>query len=246
MNIPGDPMAQLPDASTSGLPASATKPREQHDKAPGKWELFIDFGLRGGMELKTYLGVSEQMFVHTAGQAAADSRAFVLYAALDEMQKAAVHLMRFQELLSDEDVPPLSAPESRLLHFAIIEELGARERRLVEVLVNLVLFSTTNEQPYYRHFLMLEELADMLRANDDLGEFQGVRSVNLDSLITRQASRIIQEQRHVDFARAWYLDGKKKPIPRRGAVDTKRRLRSHAQLLPRAVNVEQCPGHAAA
>ena len=215
----------VPDESDVERAEDAEQPIEASDR----WKSFIDLGIRGAEELRAHLGVDENLFVRVAGQAVGDPKGYVLYAALDEVQKTAMHMMQLAELLSGDDVSPSADRMARLVITSIVEQQRARERRLVEVLVNLVLFSDTNEPEYYRHLLMLEELESMLYENDDIEEFHGARSANIDASIAAQAAWIVRVQPNIDFQRAWYLDPKAKPIPA-GAVAPKRLRSDHVKL----------------
>jgi hypothetical protein len=138
------------------------------------------------------------------GQAWHDARAYVLYTALDEVKKTSVYLMRLRELL-DETFDTEPDRISRLVHTQVREEQEARIRRLLEVLLTLILFEETNEQEYYRHLLLLEELEDLLSGNADLQEFYGERSANIDESIKRQITWIKSHEKKIDISRRWYL-----------------------------------------
>lgn len=194
--------------------------------APGRYEMFIDWAIRGSEALREHVSINEEMFVRIHGQTVGDARAYFIYSALDECQKAGMHLMRLEQLLSGDEISPLADRPSRLVVESIIEEERARERRLVELLVNLTMFSGTNKHDYYRHFFMLAELEDLLRANEDMAEFHGARSLNIDASIQRQVTWIVDHQDHLDFKRAWYLHKRAKPIPP-GQTDRRKLLSDH-------------------
>ncbi len=99
--------------------------------------------------------ISETHYVRVSGFSHYDSRAYVTYSALDEVEKTAMHLTRLEELLADEDVSPHEDRVSRNAVLSIVEEIQARSRRLIELLVILVLFSQTNDQDNFRHMLLL-------------------------------------------------------------------------------------------
>jgi len=61
--------------------------------------------------------------------------------------------MRLREFFEGPAVSPRTDRLSRLIITHIVEEEDARVRRLLEVLVALILFEGTNEQPYYRENL---------------------------------------------------------------------------------------------
>jgi hypothetical protein len=183
------------------------------------WDI-IGEGLRCAAELRNYLSVDEPKYLLFAGQALDDCRGYILYITLDEVKKASIHLMRLRDLLDEKDekeeAPQQSADDSRLdrlLNTSLLEEQQMRVRRLLEALVTLVLFSSTNEQPYYRHLLLLEDLNQSLSWNKDLETFWGQRSTNVDDHIRSQVQWIRQVEGDVDLSSCWYLpEHERKPI----------------------------------
>lgn len=192
--------------------------------ADGPIDMFIDWGLRGSAALRAHIGMSELDFVRVHGSIFEDCRGYFLYGVLDECQKAGVQLMQLRELLRGDGIDPHEDNHSRLVTESILESEQARERRLVEVLVNLVLFSATNEQAYFRHFLMVEDLAELVHSNEDLQEFHGARSGNVDASIEARVSSIIRHESNVDFSRVWYLNAPATPI--RVASTSAKKLKS--------------------
>lgn len=179
------------------------------------WDIPIGEGLRCAAELRNYLSVDEHKYLLFAGQALDDCRSYVLYIALDEVKKASIHLMRLRELLGEkEEAAQQSADGSRiarLLNTSVLEEQQMRIRRLLEALVTLVLFSSTDAQPYYRHLLLLEDLEQSLSENGDLEAFWGQRSTNIDDHSRNQVQWIRQVEADIDLRRCWYLH-ERKPI----------------------------------
>jgi hypothetical protein len=177
------------------------------------WDIPIGEGLRCAAELRSYLSIDERKYLLFAGQALDDCRGYILYSALDEVKKASMHLMRLRELLDEkEEAPEQSVDDSRLarlLNTSLLEEQQMRVRRLLEALVTLVLFSSTDEQPYYRHLLLIEDLEQSLSWNRDLEAFWGQRSTNVDDHIRRQVEWIRQVEADVDLSSCWYLRGPK-------------------------------------
>lgn len=176
------------------------------------WDLPIGEGLRCAAELRNHLSIDERKYLLFAGQALDDCRSYVLYIALDEVKKTSIHLMRLRDLLDDKEDTKPSADNSRiarLLTTSILEEQQMRVRRLLELLVTLTLFSTTNEQPYYRHLLLLEDLQQSLSENYDMQEFWGQRSANVDDHIIRHVQWIQQIEANIDLSKCWYLLNRK-------------------------------------
>ena len=179
---------------------------------PPEGDFFISQALRGAALLRERLGITEALYLTVAGQTLADARAYVLYTALDEVVKAAMYLMRLHDFLQGEPVSPRAGAMDRVLISHLVEEQDARLRRLLEVLLVLILFARTNEQNYYRHFLLLEYLEDLLGANDDQYEFYGSRSRNVDASLALQIESIRELEPKLDLANCWYLD-KRNPLP---------------------------------
>ena len=202
------------------------------------WDIPIGEGLRCAAELRNYLSVDEPKYLLFAGQALDDCRGYVLYIALDEVKKASIHLMRLRELLDEkEEAAQQSADDSRLFRLvntSLLEEQQMRVRRLLEALVTLVLFSSTDEQPYYRHLLLLEDLEQSLSENNDLEIFWGQRSTNVDDHIRRQVQWIRQVEADVDLSSCWYLRGPK-PIKEPEKLEPGRILSSFRSRLKDAL-----------
>jgi len=179
-----------------------------------RWDLPIDFSLKGAAALREFVPIDEEGYLVVAAPAWGDSRAYVLYTALDEVKKSAIYLMRLREHL---DGPPMSPREdriSRLLFTHVLEEESGRERRLLEVLVTLVLFTTTDDQPYYRDLLLLEQLDDALAVNTDLAEFHGAESANVNESIDHWFEQIRNNEEKIDLAKAWHRKSQT-PLPKR-------------------------------
>jgi hypothetical protein len=188
--------------------AAIIEPQKQEPSID--WDFPIDTSLRCAKALRDQLSLDEQTYLFVAGQALSDSRQYILYTALDEAKKTALYLMRVREFLSGPTVSPREHRIARLLTTQVLEEERARERRLIEVLVSLVLFESTNEQLYYRHLLLLEDLEDHLSANYDFQEFYGGESANFDHSAEHAFNEIQTIEQEIDFERAWYLRYPKK------------------------------------
>jgi len=178
---------------------------EPHELEPDpKWDIPINIGLKTAAALRKCLKIDEQSYLFISGQAWHDTRDYVLYTALDEVKKTSTYLMRLRELYQ-ETIPPPTDRISRLVLTQVNEEQESRIRRLLEVLLTLILFENTNEQPYYRHLLHLEELENLLSANADFDEFYGARSGNIDESINREIHQIQEIENNLDLSRCWYL-----------------------------------------
>ncbi|MEN8615199.1 hypothetical protein ABFB09_07990 [Dehalogenimonas sp. THU2] len=88
-----------------------------------------------------------------------------------------------------------------------------RIRRLLELLINLVLFSSTNDQAYYRHLLLLEDLAHNSGMDKDLYDFWGQSSLRIQDYTKSQIQWIHDAESKVDLVSCWYLKNQR-PILR--------------------------------
>ena len=200
------------------------------------WDIPIKASIRAAQALRTILTITEQDYLFISSHSFEDCRSFLLYGVLDEVMKVAIYLMRLQEFFDGPKVSPGEDLASRLTTMHIIEELHARERRLLEVLITLAMFETTNEQHYYRHFLLLEDLDSHITANNDLKEFFGARSSNIDLTIRRTIEEIRSIERSTDPAKLWYRHPNfRKSIPDQGHLVPGRILSSYRHRLKSAL-----------
>ena len=188
------------------------EPSEKRDsESDPVWDLPIGEGLRCAAELRKHLSIDETEYSLFAGQVLADCRSYVLYIALDEVKKASIQIMRLRDLLDEKGATKQSRKRDRierLVTNSVLEEQQMRVRRLLELLVTLVLFSTTNEQSYYRHLLLLEDVERSLSENNDLQEFWGQRSANIDDHIMSQIQWIRQIESEINLNLCWYLNNR--------------------------------------
>lgn len=199
---------RLERAIRKGRRALAKRIEPQDPEPAPEWDVPIGISLQGAEAIREVLRVDEGSYLRVAGATWADPRSYVLSTALDEVTKTAMHLMRIREFLSGGTISPHDDRMSRLLVTHVLEELHARARRLLEVLVALILFHTTNQQGHYRHLLLLEDLNSLLSSNSDLEEFYGARSVNIDDSIEHELERIEEVEGKIDLSTCWYRSNK--------------------------------------
>jgi hypothetical protein len=176
------------------------------------WDFLIKAAIRGANDLRNSLHISELGFRKVVGYSHADARGYYLYAILDEVQKAGIAMIRWKDFLTyeDEDYNSDEDQLSRIILESIIEEQSLWQRKLSEVLISLVCFETTNENDYYRHFLLLSALDDHLSVVTDLKDFYNCPNKNIEHGITMLKDRIAKIEDKIDLSRCWYLRKKKK------------------------------------
>lgn len=193
-----------------------------------EWWAYLEAVLVGGSDhLRQTLSLDEDGFRYVAGPSHRDARAFFLYEVLDEVQKTGIAISRWVELLEpDQDFSWLSGPDqvSRLVLETVIDEQRLRVRKLVEALIALINFETTNEDPYFRHFLLLADYERLLSAQNDTAEFYGQPRENLSYAIELTRHQIEQlESNAIDRQRAWYAGHGS--VPGRIFSSTRQRLK---------------------
>jgi hypothetical protein len=77
--------------------------------------------------------------------------------------------------------------------------------KLVETLVDLVLFSTTDAEPYYRDYILIRELTDYVGFQKDRSEFYGFTNRNSSQSIDDFLVQLKANEPRLDCSRRWYL-----------------------------------------
>jgi hypothetical protein len=161
--------------------------------------------------LRAVLAIDEEAFRrHTFHGAPRD---FVFWTAVDEIEKTAMVLMRLHEFLGDKPIK-VAAPADSVDRTAIgivLEEERLRARRLCELLTELVLFGQKDEDAYYAHFLLLNELCAASGFDADLRDFHGAGSAWVKATIEHATDEIRRLEPRIDFGFAWYANAKYKP-----------------------------------
>jgi hypothetical protein len=189
---------------------------EVHDRYAAhreKWEFWSRALLRAGEDLRALLHVDESGFRYVAGTAHGAPRDYFLYSTIDEVEKVGVAVMGWDELLGPELIDPEDAT-SRVILERSLNEQSFWTRKMIEVLIDLVNFSETNEDAYYRHLLLLRDLRQHISIQQDLTTFYGAPSRNVEWSINRVYDEIRElEQNTIDFNRVWYAPRALNAIP---------------------------------
>lgn len=206
--------------------------------------------IRAVRELRAVLRVDEGMRAHLGPASQPHPRDFVLAQALDEILRTSIAMLRWVEFIGDgaplperDDAPP---ELGRVILEGVRDEQLLRLRCMVEALIALVCASQSDEEAYWRHWLLLTQLGQVRGDQEDLREFYECPSENLASWTSMLAEQIaaVEASGQVDFDRAWYLD-------RRDAMDAEAlarerptmRLSSTRSRLKRAIPIAN-PGEA--
>lgn len=196
---------------------SINKPEEAVDSEENRRVFFAKAPIQAATALQKALPVKESGYRFVVGHAHGDARAYYLYGILDEVLKACVASMRWDELLGDtEKKHEVVAAEDEHLGRVVIESIIDEQlmwaRKLTEILSDLILFSSANDQDHYRLYLACKQLDAYLGLQKDFGEFFACRNVNIDTSIDLLCDEIGDIGKRIDVRRVWFL---KKPIDRK-------------------------------
>lgn len=162
-----------------------------------------------------------------------NARNFLLLKLLTEVQKTGFVFSRWNDFLESNASSRSEGVNDQILE-TFIDEQSLWQRKLMEGLVLLINFCSTNEPPFYYHLLLLQELEryrSMLLEQKDFFKRGSTLTEKTAALLTERIQ--IVENEIGDLSRCWYLP-EAKPIKKR-----KQRLviLSLRQQLKRALSV---------
>lgn len=143
-----------------------------------------------------------------------NARNFLLLKLLTEVQKTGFVFSRWiKSLESNASSKPNSVNDQIMETF--IDEQSLWQRKLMEGLVVLINFSSTNELPFYYHFLLLQELDRyrnmLLEQKDFFSRGSALTQKNI-MLLTKRIQSV--EDEIGDVSKCWYLS-EAKPLSKR-------------------------------
>lgn len=180
------------------------------------WDFFIQLGIKGAQDLRKELKITESEFRKTAPYSYSDPIKCYLYRVLDEIQKASLCITQWKDYVSDgfeskKEMEEVNCQLDRLSIEYMLDDQQFRIRKLIEVLIETILFNTTNNSLYYRDYFFILQLNENANFQKDSQEFFGF--MRQDTLMY---SNWIYEEIHkleingLNPASRWYL---KKPVP---------------------------------
>jgi len=166
------------------------------------WDFCLAVGVQGAHDLRKELSLDELNFTHLAPNLNREPKNYFLYRVLDEIQKAALKIADWKESLSEAELEELQ----RIDYETIIDDQQFRARKLAEVLVDAILFSTTNDQAHYGDYFYLHELNECARSQDDRHEFFGFHNKNSEWNANWLCEEIRKlEKAGLDPKTRWYI-----------------------------------------
>lgn len=178
------------------------------------WDFVIDKGLSTSNRLRKLLSIDETQYKHIVPYSHKKPKDYFAYRILDEIQKAATCLMRWKEFFSEKGSEICKEDIEKQIHRitlqAVYDEVNLRSRKLTESVAELILFSHTNEQIYYKDYLCFSEMISYQRDQSDRIEFYGFKNENAQDYISELKKEIKNiEQQGIDVSKRWYLESRK-------------------------------------
>jgi hypothetical protein len=166
------------------------------------WDFYLSVGVIGAEELRKELGLDEPTFQRLAPNLNREPKKYFLYRVLDEIQKAALKIADWKETLSEAEPDKLQ----RIDYETIIDDQQFRARKLAEVLVDAILFSTTDDQAHFADYFLLHELNECARSQEDRYEFWGFHNKNSEWSANWLCEEIRKlEKSGLDPKTRWYI-----------------------------------------
>jgi hypothetical protein len=166
------------------------------------WDFFLSVGVIGAEELRKELGLDELNFQHLAPTLNREPKKYFLYRVLDEIQKGALKIADWKDALSEADGDKLQ----RIDYETMIDDQQFRARKLAEVLVDAILFSTTDDEAHFADYFFLHELNECARSQEDRLEFWGFHNKNSEwsaNWVCEEVRKL--EKSGLDPKTRWYI-----------------------------------------
>lgn len=188
-------------------------PKVETSKSDAKSEQrqFLDIPIKGAGQLRKKLHWDYSSYHFMYGPSSYDPKGYFLFGALNEVEKAGISMMQVSEFVvdsRDNDVPKdLDDEQQRIADNVLqsrIDEVVLWQRKMTEIMVDLVGFRATNSKDYYQHYLVLQELASLRRTQTDIKEYYGAVNENYayqEAELVRQADQLAAK---LDADKCWY------------------------------------------
>jgi hypothetical protein len=182
-----------------------------------RYDVFTEMIIKGAAELRKKNKWDYNSYQFTYGASSSDPKGYYLFGVLSEIEKTAMSMMQMAEFVVEsraKDVPKGLDDEGQRIADNVlqaqIDELTLWQRKMTEIIVDLIGFRTTNSKGYYQHYLVLNELASLRRTQADIKEYYGAVSANY----AEQEKNLIQQAdmlaARLDPKKCWYAIVNKK------------------------------------
>ncbi|NOU71309.1 hypothetical protein GC098_07730 [Paenibacillus sp. LMG 31458] len=199
-----------------------------------QWKYWAQCSIKILDEYSPYIKLSNENYISNSNHALilSNPKGFYLFGVLDEISKIGTSMFRWIEFISGEEIiDPKSYPARSVIQ-AVFDEQQMWGRKLLEAIVDLILFKRTNEESYYKHYLLLKELWDSIDSYKDWKEFFDKSSNKLDFQKKLLVQTISNHESSIELNNCWYLN-KRENILR--TSDSKSNKKSFRQKLIKAL-----------
>lgn len=145
-------------------------------------QIFFDVVLKGSAALKKHLSVDELNFTKVDGCSHKDARHYYCYGIADEIMKAGVAALHWDELLEGPDPKPSTDQTDQNLTRIVGERVKAEQelwiRKLTEHMINLICLAEDNRDDVFRALIAAQSLDDHLGLDNDFKEFFACSNAN--------------------------------------------------------------------
>ncbi len=168
-----------------------------------KWELSFTCAIVGPYDLLPEINsASDEQYY----------RNHYINGVLQEIIKLGTAIKRWGEFFSGKKVTNVNDTDAlidNLILQAIIDEQNLWQRKLLESLLRLILFSGTNENQYFEHYLLYMSLDEIIKTERDWKEFYECPSLNYQWQKNQLIEKIVTLDQQVFLPNCWYLRSRK-------------------------------------
>jgi hypothetical protein len=199
------------------LTKDASGPNQEAEDNKAAKELY-DLIIKAGADLRKKIHWTYQSYNSIYGATSSDPKGYYLYGVLNEVEKACLSMMKAHEWIEKSKlagIPDSLDDDGQRIRDGIlqarIDELTMWQRKMTELMVELVGFRDVNENHYYEHYLAMHELRELKWSQDDLKEYYAAKSENYlyqERELKQQIDRLVPS---LQADKCWYVkkDGRK-------------------------------------
>jgi hypothetical protein len=188
---------------------ASTEPGDSNDAK--KHKFFYGIPIRGGDLLRKRLRIDDKSYHFIWGPNTSAPRDYFLYGVLNETDKAGISMMQHADFVreSKANYDAEKHKQNQRLSDNIlqsrIDELTIWQRKMTEILIDLIGFRAANSGDYYRHYIIVHELADKRKAQKDFRTFYKCENKNLGDQIIELEQKAAQLAAKLDPTKCWYI-----------------------------------------
>lgn len=179
-----------------------------------KWmnSFFKSISIRYWKDLKDKIWISEKNYHFVAGYSFSDTRWFFLIWILDDILRVWTAMIRWDEILSEnkEIKDDFNDWIPRIIYESIYYEQLYWKRKMIEHLINITLFFDTNEQFYYKIYLLSISLNKVISIKKDFKDFYELKNEKINKNLEYQFNELINNINIIvnkeSINNVWFLD----------------------------------------